>query len=233
MNKFKIVLFILFFTTTESMAVDSASLQKAGFSPDLVYYQAVRVQRIRTSLLSSAFILGKDPNVKSKYKFVLDCKNRGLHAFANNKNQVVISYDLTNYFKDDNQLAFILAHEIAHLHLGHAKMDIKPILLSSVVSAGVNAILQHEGVAKGAASAAGKLSGNATNKAFSRAHEEAADKFAVQMMAEAKLNPHAASIAMQNLLNAKKQFYIPFFNTHPAGDYRVAYLREEAQKWTV
>ncbi len=188
-----------------------------------------------TILRDSAELKIKMPTFKasSAYKAEILAGSPGLYAFAKGRENFYISWDLMSRFQDDNQIAFIMAHGIAHLELGHTQINLKSIVARSLVKSLTTSLLKSATRAP-VASAGGYLSGEVVGKAFSRSDEKAADLLAVQMMAEAGYDPHAAPVALHNLVLARGSRFIqvPFFETHPLSDDRIAYLTEEANKYS-
>lgn len=60
-----------------------------------------------------------EPDMVCPYPLIIDAKSQVLNAFADGE-KIYITVEMIDYIKDDNDLAAILAHELAHNTLGHS-----------------------------------------------------------------------------------------------------------------
>ncbi|MDY0170095.1 MAG: M48 family metalloprotease [Thermoguttaceae bacterium] len=63
------------------------------------------------------------PGEREKYRFFV-MKSDELNAFAHVGGYVYVTSEALKVFADDLQLQFLLAHEIAHIHLGHSSQRV-------------------------------------------------------------------------------------------------------------
>jgi predicted Zn-dependent protease len=75
---------------------------------------ASRVEHASANLCQSIFM----PNKVCQFKVILDAHERGLNAHADGQN-VVIYPAMIDFARNDNHLAFVIAHEFAHNIMQH------------------------------------------------------------------------------------------------------------------
>lgn len=185
--------------------------------------QSVKLAQIGRRLIQSPYM--RQHSKTRTYLFGIT-QSRSVEAHVDRRNTIHITAGMIDSM-DEAELAFVMAHEVAHVQLQHAQpgplADMPNILLKSVVGG------LFKDQARGRA--AGSLAGNLSRTAFSRQHESDADHLAVFLIAQAGFDPAAGARAIDKLLRLKQTFEIPFLSTHPAGQDRVAYLTSEAAKY--
>jgi len=156
-----------------------------------------------------------------------------VNAFATLGGNVVFFTGLLDAISNENTLAMVMAHEIAHIKLRHPLRALGRGVVVGIAVATMAGVAGNDIVAK--------LIGDTsllTTLNFSRDQESAADKLAVAALA--KHYGHASgSIQLFELLNQQQGESgdkIPeFFTTHPLSQNRIAAIQKYAQQhdWPV
>ena len=85
---------------------------------------------------------------KCQFEVVLDPGEKGLNAHADGQ-RVVIYPAMIDYAKNDNQLAFVIAHEFAHSIMGHVASQQKNVALGGILGSLLDVAAQSQGVNTG------------------------------------------------------------------------------------
>ncbi len=156
-----------------------------------------------------------------------------VNAFAMADGTVRVYSGLMDLMNDD-ELRFVLGHEIGHVKLGHSASSIKTsYLASSAVKAGSAA-------ASGSKTGSAILNlggdqlkavvGKAITSAHSRGQESDADTYSVAFMKKNKIPPKAASSALLKLAKGSGSKGTSFLSTHPDPADRAAAVEKIASK---
>ncbi|MGQ9649916.1 MAG: M48 family metalloprotease [Phycisphaerae bacterium] len=121
----------------------------------------------------------------------------------------------------NNELAFVLAHEMAHVVRGHV-MD--RMLSSTLLDVASRASLAARMMNKAALEATLKLLQNA----YSQEQEMEADRFAVRLMLSAEMDPLAGAAILGKLSSAgdSSDGLLSCFSTHPPSSVRMERIRQ-------
>ena len=152
-----------------------------------------------------------------------------VNAFASLNGLIVINQGLIDFVESENELAFILAHEIAHIKERH---PIKS--LSSGVIVGLLVAMMTGGSDNGGAASTLSTGVTLTSLGFSRANESDADTLALQAI-QHYYGHTAGSTAFFTRLHAKQHLpeILTFISTHPGHEERIASLNTQAEKMAV
>jgi len=123
---------------------------------------------------------------------------------------------------DDDELRYVIAHEIGHVMLGHSKRAIQ-IAYTAAAARGVAAASGSNIAASLSSSQLGDLAEGLVNAQFSQKQENEADDFAVAFLRDRGLNAAAAVTALRKLENASGNAR-SVFSSHPAPGDRAARL---------
>jgi predicted Zn-dependent protease len=154
---------------------------------------------------------------------LLVARDAQVNAFAAPGGAVVVTSGLLRKLGSPQELAAVLAHELAHVRARHS-------LRGLLRQAGLRLLLAL--VAGDASSLAGSLhvAGGLGGLAYSRAFEREADDAAVRSLARLGLTPGALAGALESIRRAGPSgAEVGFLSTHPATAERVARL-ERAQR---
>lgn len=169
-----------------------------------------RIERVKNKILSA------DPDFPKTSKLEINViKNKDMNAFCYPNGNIDITEPLFNELKTDEELTFIIAHEMAHYkhkdHLMNLRRNISnaaTLIIFSVfnTNSNINTV----------ASGGFELS----ELSFSRQDETNADKYAINIMNKLYGNAEAGIRVMQ-ILKEKNKFNIEFLSTHPDLDRRI------------
>lgn len=169
------------------------------------------------------------PETYGGYHFVL-LEDEGINAFAAPGGLIFASRGMLRCCKDEDTLAAVLAHEIAHVQLKHGLQAIKTSRLTSAFS-----IIATEGAKQAGGPQLAQLTGifeesihdvtaTLVNSGYSRAFEREADAAALVILGRAGYDQRA----LVALLGEMKQWLNPqgldFAKTHPDPADRIAEL---------
>lgn len=139
---------------------------------------------------------------------------------------VYVTQGLVDFVADDAELAFVLAHEIAHVHARHHVQLLERDYFLALL---VDLLMGRDRNA----AAAGHLVRNLLTRGFSREFEYEADRLAVRLMQRAGWDPRAAVRFLERL--RARQTRDPegvevLLRTHPGVGDRVRRVREEVDR---
>lgn len=203
--------------------------RKPGLSPDRS--QSERFRRVGERISQAAFWDAPDAD----WEFVV-LKGETINAFSSPGGKVAIYAGFFKLVENDDQLAWVVAHEVAHLVARHADERISRQLLAKA-----GAVATVVGLAGSPAAIAGQaglqayeISTALANLSFDRKQELEADKMALFYMARAGYNPEEAVKAFQNMSDYKTAAGLPvpvdMFSTHPAYPERALHLIDQVPR---
>lgn len=188
-------------------------LAKARISSDL--RAQARVERIGRRIAA----VSHQPDLDWEYTVIED---ETPNAFALPGGKVGVNTGMFAIAQSDDQLAAVIAHEVAHATARHSAERISQQLL-------IQGGLQGLGIATGSGSAV-QLAAAAAQFGvilpFSRGQEAEADAIGLMYMAEAGYDPRAAIDLWNNMTEAGGKRPIEFLSTHPAPESRIKRLQE-------
>lgn len=179
-----------------------------------------RMHRVAPRMIQAA---GGDPSQWEVQVFQSD----QLNAFALPGGKIGFYTGILDIMENDDQIATVMGHEIAHVNFNHSGERYSQ---SSLASAGLTVAQvavsgsQYQNQILGVLGAGASLG---VILPFSRKHELEADKFGVRYMSRARYNP-SESIRFWEKMLAKKSGQPPeFLSTHPSDATRIAQLKRE------
>jgi Zn-dependent protease with chaperone function len=142
-----------------------------------------------------------------------------INAFALPHKTIVLSQLIVEFCRDQrDQMAFVLAHEMAHVHLGHARerslanglMTVAP-LANPLLGVGLGMLF---------------------DRAYSREQEFEADRWAVRLSARAGYVPSASIALLERLAGgeAPSNLVSEMLGTHPPIKDRLQHLSEAIRR---
>lgn len=178
---------------------------------------------------------GKSTITKFDYSFKI-IEDKDVNAFALPGGFVYVNKGLLDYVQSDDELAGVIAHEIAHVSHHHAIQSMKAqqkemtkVILAVLVGAAAGAGM-HESLDLAYALnliAIAKLNG------YGQKAESDADRTAVAYMADSKYSPVGMLTFMERLARdeiRKPQVNYGIFTTHPPSHKRAHEMIDEIQK---
>jgi Zn-dependent protease with chaperone function len=152
-------------------------------------------------------------------------KKEGPNAFSIPGGYVYITFDLLDYIQSDDELAGILAHEIAHIIHNHALKQTRDNTKFTLLTILGVLLTGEPDVA-----VLGKLTTITFLNQYSRKYEEEADLTAVELMLKAGYNPVGFLTYMERLYGRemfKPSIDLGIYQTHPDTINRVNYIKEK------
>jgi len=155
-------------------------------------------------------------------------KEDGPNAFSIPGGYIYVTYDLFDYIQSDDELAGILAHEIAHVIHNHAlkqtrdntKFTLLTILGVLLTGEPDVAIL-------------GKLTTVTFLNQYSREYEEEADLTALDLLIKTRYNPVGFLTFLERLYTRemfKPELHLGIFQTHPETENRINYVKDKLKE---
>lgn len=165
------------------------------------------------------------------WEFVLFEVPNQINAFAMGGGKVGVFTGLFKIIKNDDQLAAVLAHEIAHVAAKHVNERLSQDMVVQGGGLLVGGLMSTTGTGALTANAvleAYGLTTGITSVSFDRAKEKEADHIGVMYMARAGYNPEEAVRVIENLESATAGVAGPpaFLSTHPSHPERILQLMD-------
>ncbi len=150
-----------------------------------------------------------------------------INAFALPDNHIVVFSGLIRESENEAELCGVLAHELAHLELGHLMRKlVREVGLSVLIS--MSAGSGSPGMIKQAMQVL-------TSSAFDRQLERDADQKAVQYLVNTKLHPEGLANFLYKMSTTENRIPDQLFwlSTHPGGEERAMDILKEAEGMTI
>lgn len=164
-----------------------------------------------------------------RFDFHLLGDRQTVNAFALPGGQIFITEALFRLFKNEDQLAGVLGHEIGHVVGRHSNEQMATGRLWQGLAQGAGVLLSD-----GQSSAGHQIANMVANMRvmkYGRDDELESDALAVRFLIDAGYDPEAMIGVMEILANASKGGGQPeFMSTHPAPENRVERIRAEIAK---
>jgi predicted Zn-dependent protease len=163
-----------------------------------------------------------------QYRFKL-LDTRMLNAFAVPGGAIYVTRGLMETFKDDQELAFVVGHEMAHIEMRHSMDKFSQVLGRRL------ATLPIQLGAWNISRAAFQIGDEVIQNRYSHQQELEADRLGQQYITQLGVPASKAVSAMQRLDQARGEQTIPkvinrIFESHPATPQRIEALRQGAQQ---
>jgi predicted Zn-dependent protease len=169
------------------------------------------------------------PETYGGYHFVI-LEDEGINAFAAPGGLIFISRGMLRCCQDEDTLAAVLAHEIAHVQLKHGLQAIKTSRLTSAFS-----IMATEGAKQAGGPQLAQLTGifedsihdvtaTLVNNGYSRAFEREADVAALEILGRAGYDQRALVAMLGEMKQRLNPQGLDFAKTHPDPADRIADL---------
>lgn len=167
----------------------------------------------------------ENPNPKDWEVLVFE--DEQANAFALPGNKIGVYTGLLKYAKNQDQLAAVMGHEVAHVIAKHGNERVSSQLATDTGLSIAAAVLGGTENQNNAMILAGLGLGvqYGITLPFSRKHESEADLIGLNLMARAGFNPEESVTLWQNMAQAGSS-PPEFLSTHPSGDTLIKQLRE-------
>jgi len=155
-------------------------------------------------------------------------KEDGPNAFSIPGGYIYVTYDLFDYIQSDDELAGILAHEIAHVIHNHALKQTRDNTKFTLLT--ILAVLLTREPDVGVL---GKLTTITFLNQYSRKYEEEADLTAIDLLTKTEYNPVGFLTFLERLYTQemfKPEVNLGIFQTHPETENRVNYVKDNLKE---
>ncbi|MEL3907943.1 MAG: M48 family metallopeptidase [Treponemataceae bacterium] len=203
-------------------------LAEETLSKDPKYLE--QVKRVSARLVAA---VGNDmPQAEWAFNVI---ESEEINAFALPGGKVAI-YTALLEMLDDDELAFVLGHEIAHVTLRHGSERMSKQMLVQIGGAAIQILLKgkSEQTTKAFLSAYGVGSQVGILLPYSRENEYEADRFGVKYAAKAGYQPEATLKTLRKFQSLNQGAKKPeFLSTHPLDENRIQKVEELIQEMEV
>ena len=150
-----------------------------------------------------------------------------LNAFCMPGGKIAFFYGILEKLRlDDDEVAMVMGHEIAHALREHARERIAKSTGTSIVVNGLSALLGLGNVGD----ALLRMGGQLATLTFSRSDESEADLVGMELAARAGYDPAAGVSLWEKMSAAAKGSPPQWLSTHPAGSTRISDIRKNLAK---
>ncbi|MCX7971571.1 MAG: M48 family metalloprotease, partial [Negativicutes bacterium] len=153
-----------------------------------------------------------------QYRFRV-LKGEDINAFTIPGGYVYVMQGLLDYMRTDDEVAAIIAHEIAHNTQGHIARQMPNSFLLMIAAM----LLGQAGMAPMALS---QTAAQWILAGYSRDDEREADNKGCEFLIRAKLDPYGALVAMQRLSDHDRPIDYGLYASHPETSERIALLAD-------
>lgn len=165
----------------------------------------------------------KSNDIEKHIQFVVS-DDKDANAYANVKDIITVNIGLLKYVENEDELAYVIGHEMGHVTKTHVKKGIarNAVIATAAIAGTTLSVLGVAGnsskMAKsGAIVTGGAVAGKIVDKTWSRGEETKADLASVDYLVNAGYNP-LASISLMNKISGN---YFDIFSDHPSGGKRI------------
>jgi predicted Zn-dependent protease len=152
-------------------------------------------------------------------------KSNAINAYTDGFN-IYLTEPLWNGLRTNDERAFVIAHELAHIQLRHVQVTQMRRIGLSLLN---QLVLERMVPANSLLDLADDIGLNLIDKRFSRQAEFQADDLGLRLMRQAGYRPQAA-IGVFNFLKAQSNGGMPeFLSTHPISESRIKRLAQRYQ----
>ena len=190
---------------------------------------AVTVQRLRTisdNLITQVGVFRPDA---SRWNWEVNLiASKQLNAYCMPGGKIMFYSGIIDKLElNDNEIAAIMGHEIAHALREHGR---EAMSQAYALEMGKNTLGILLGVSQQTMALGGTLANYALTLPNSRTNEVEADLIGLELMARAGYDPRAAVTLWQKMEKASKSAPPEFMSTHPAHDTRISGLKANLVK---
>ncbi len=206
-------------------------LKKSKLSTDQEKVKMVREVGMRIAMAAEGFL--KDHGMRNQLKnyhweFNLIDNDEMVNAWCMPGGKVAVYTGILKYTRDENGLAVVLGHEIAHAIARHGSERMSQVLLANMGGMALAIALSEKPsetrnlflLAYGVGANLGFV------LPYSRIQESEADRIGLMLMAKAGYDPRTALDFWERMRAENKNRMPEFLSTHPAPSTRIARLKE-------
>lgn len=142
---------------------------------------------------------------------------------------------LENLIRNDDELAFVLSHEMSHLIHGHTTISVRTNALLHVIEIILLTLDPTEGGLSLFSMSLLSSIKSLFESAFSRQHEREADTLGIELTAKANFDAFVGAKFFRTLdlseSGIEKSALMKYFRSHPTSEERYDYIIEECRKY--
>jgi predicted Zn-dependent protease len=116
------------------------------------------------------------------FPVVIDNKDKDINAYTDGK-KIVISRKMLEFVNNDNELALVIGHELAHAALGHVNKSMQNAAIGQIGGFAIDQLLASQGLSTGGQFAS--LGGGIAQARYSVAFEQESDYVGIYFMERA------------------------------------------------
>jgi predicted Zn-dependent protease len=207
---------------SRQQAAQMGAEQAAQLNQELPIVQNATADRLIEQLGQQ--IVNQTPYAGQDFEFTL-YRSDEVNAFALPGGFIYVSSGLVDAADNVSELAGVLAHEIAHVTLGHSAEQIERVQQANL-GAGLLCVFT-SACESGLGRTAINVGGSAYLARFSRAAEEEADLTAIQYVVASGIHPQGLVTMFQELAQMRQSspgLLDAWFSTHPMPEDRAEYV---------
>lgn len=177
------------------------------------------------------------PDIFNGYRVAILDSNE-INAFATSGGHIFVTRGLINAARSEDELASVIAHEVAHIQLKHGIRAIRnsrvtqALMVTGTAAAGAATGMDVNELTDIFNETVGEIVQTMVSSGYSQAQEFEADNTAMALMAAAGYNP-AALIDMLRVLDSIHMGSAGFGRTHPTPTQRIANAERTAASYRV
>lgn len=193
---------------------------------------SIRVKKVGNKIAASVeAFLNSDPayaGMADDYSWEFNLiESEDVNAWCMPGGKVAVYTGILEYAEDEDGLAVIMGHEIAHAVAEHGRERMSQELIKNYGAATLSSVFsQNPTVATNVFSQAYGISSELVTLKYSRDHEKEADKLGVIFMAMAGYDPNTAVDFWERMAADKEAEPLEFFSTHPNSVTRIQLIKE-------
>lgn len=159
------------------------------------------------------------------FPVMIDNNDKEVNAFTDGK-KIVISRAMLNFINNDNELALVIGHELAHAALNHVGKTTQNAAIGQIGGFAIDQLLASQGISTGGQFSS--LGGGMAQMKYSVAFEQEADYVGIYFMERAGFNTQGVASFWRRMA-ANDSRTISRRTTHPTSPERFVAI-ERAQK---
>jgi predicted Zn-dependent protease len=186
-----------------------------------------QINNMVTTIGKRIAVVANKPDYNWQFTVIKDDKTA--NAFCLPGGKVAVYTGILPYTRNENGLAFVIAHEVSHALARHGGERMSQQLLVQLGQQGLDIAIANKSPAAVSAINAGYglASQVGVILPFSRTQEYEADRMGLILMAEAGYDPREAPTFFEQMLShSNKQAPPEFLSTHPADQARIQRIKQ-------
>jgi predicted Zn-dependent protease len=218
-----------------------------GFAPEQEYYigRAVAATLLQTykiynsptfteylnEIVMTLAVNSPVPEIYNGYHAAILDTNE-INAFATSGGHILVTRGLLAAAESEDALAAVLAHEMAHIQLGHSTKAIRSSRVVDAMLSNANAIaaandISMDEISKALGDSVNDVVSTLVTKGYSQTQEYDADKYALSLMASAGYDPRAMADMLTLLQRQSSGSRGGLTSTHPSAANRLSRVNTE------